>query len=128
MNRNYEQVKEFHRKFKVPVKDRPEAMPAERAAKRCNWMREELDEFMEAADICGQADAMIDLIYFALGTLVEIGVEPDALFDIVHAANMSKLWKNGQPCYREDGKIIKPPGWADPSEKIQTEIARQLQS
>ena len=57
-------------------------------------MLEEINEFLDAVkeqDIVEQADAMIDTIYFALGTLVEMGVQPEQLFDIVQHANMSKL-------------------------------------
>ena len=34
---------------------------------------------------------MIDLMYFALGTMVEMGLEAEELFDIVQSANMAKL-------------------------------------
>ena len=43
-------------------------------------MNEEVAEFLVAEDIYEQADAMIDLMYFALGTMVEMGLEPDELF------------------------------------------------
>lgn len=76
-------------------------------------MLEEINEFLEASekqDIIKQADAMIDTIYFALGTLVEIAIEPDELFYIVQNANMSKLWPDGKQHYNEMGKVIKPKG------------------
>lgn len=61
---------------------------------------------------------MIDVIYFALGTLVEMGIEPDELFNIVQNANMSKLFPDGKPHYNEIGKVIKPEGWEDPHKKL----------
>lgn len=88
-------------------------------------MLEEINEFLEAAeegDIVEQADAMIDVIYFALGTLVEMGIKPDKLFDIVQYANMSKLWEDGKPHYNEMGKVIKPSTWEDPHEKLKDAI------
>lgn len=88
-------------------------------------MQEEVEEFLEAEDVVDQADAMIDLIYFALGTLVEMGVKPEPLFRIVHEANMKKLWPDGKPHYNEDGKTVKPPGWTDPYPALQAEIERQ---
>lgn len=91
-------------------------------------MHEEIDEFLDATDVCEQADAMIDLIYFALGSLVEMGVKPDILFAIVHEANMSKLWPDGAPHYGPDGKTIKPGTWVDPYPRIASEIARQAAS
>jgi predicted HAD superfamily Cof-like phosphohydrolase len=121
----YDDVKEFHLRFGHPVRDEPTLLAAARAAARAAWMQEEVAEFLAADTIPDQADAMIDLIYFALGTLVEMGVRPEKLFDIVHAANMTKLWPDGQPRYRGDGKTIKPPAWVDPTDAICDEIERQ---
>ncbi len=90
-----------------------------RALSRGKWMNEEVAEFLIAEDIYEQADAMIDLIYFALGTMVEMGLEADELFDIVQSANMAKLFPDGKPHYNpKDGKVIKPEGWEDPAPKI----------
>lgn len=122
MNKSWEQVKEFHDKFDHPVSETPVLMTKERAEKRYKWMLEEIDEFLEAEDITEQADAMIDTIYFALGTLVEMGVKPEPLFDIVQHANMSKLWDDGLPHYNKDGKTIKPAGWEDPHSKLKEAI------
>lgn len=125
MNKEWEEVKLFHKKFNHPVSSCPKKMEKERAKKRYNWMLEEINEFLEAAeegDIVEQADAMIDVIYFALGTLVEMGIKPDKLFDIVQYANMSKLWEDGKPHYNEMGKVIKPSTWEDPHEKLKDAI------
>jgi predicted HAD superfamily Cof-like phosphohydrolase len=89
-------------------------------------MREELDEFLAAGNIYEQADAMIDLIYFALGTLVEMGIKPDEIFEIVHNANMSKLWPDGTPRYKDDGKTLKPPDWQDPEPLLRKAIDRKI--
>lgn len=125
MNKEWREVREFHEKFGHPVEDRPVEMKPERARKRYNWMLEEINEFLEADEIVEQADAMIDVIYFALGTLVEMGIEPDSLFEIVQEANMSKLWPDGKPHYNAEGKTIKPSTWEDPHEKLKAEIERQ---
>lgn len=125
MNKEWEKVKEFHEKFGHPVSDTPIIIEKERAMKRFNWMLEEINEFIEAEDIVEQADAMIDVIYFALGTLVEMGISPDYLFDIVHKANMSKLWEDGLPHYNLEGKTIKPDSWEDPHNKLEAAISMQ---
>ena len=83
MNKEWEKVKLFHDKFGHPSSDRPAFIPKERAKDRAKWLMEEIAEFLVAPDIYEQADAMIDLIYFALGTLVEMGIKPDELFDII---------------------------------------------
>ncbi len=118
MNREYEKVREFHLRFGAPHADSPQLLDKDRVEKRSGWMREEIDELGEATDIYEQADAMIDLIYFALGTLVEMGVQPDELFDIVHAANMSKLFMDGTAHSNQSTKIIKPPNWEDPKPQL----------
>lgn len=127
MNKEWEEVKLFHEKFNHPVADQPRKMEYDRAKKRYNWMKEEIDEFLEAVeakDLVEQADAMIDVMYFALGTLVEMGIKPDELFEIVQKANMSKLWEDGKPHYNEEGKTIKPASWKDPHEELRRAIER----
>ncbi len=116
-------VREFHDKFGHPCPEEPAMLDSKRALSRGKWMNEEVAEFLVAKDIYEQADAMIDLMYFALGTMVEMGLEADELFDIVQQANMSKLWPDGKPHYNpKDGKVIKPEGWEDPAPKIKAYI------
>jgi len=121
INNEYNMVKEFHKAFNHPVADAPTVMDIGRACVRCEWMNEEVEEFFNATikkDIYEQTDAMIDLLYFALGTLVEMGIPPAKLFEIVQLANMSKLFPDGKPHYNEMNKVIKPEGWQDPHDKI----------
>ena len=128
INKEYNMVKDFHKAFNHPVAEEPTLMGLDRAKKRYKWLKEEIDEFIEATidkDIYEQADAMIDTMYFALGTLVELGIEPEQIFEIVQNANMSKLWEDGKPRFNKDGKVIKPSGWVDPHNKIKKEIQRQ---
>jgi len=127
MNKQFDDVKEFHKKFGHPISETPVSLTIDRAKKRYSWILEEINEFLEAAeqqDIVEQADAMIDTIYFALGALVEMGVKPDPLFNIVQQANMSKLWEDGRPHYNEMGKTIKPSTWVDPHPKLKEEIEK----
>ena len=122
MNGNWEAVREFHLQFDSPVSDHPVMLEKDRAEKRYRWMLEELEEFIESGDIYDQADAMIDLIYFALGTLVEMGVKPQELFSAVHRANMAKLWPDGRVHHNEEGKVIKSPSWVDPHNEMKSII------
>ena len=125
MNKEFQEVREFHQAFGHPTSDVPVSLTEDRAKKRYAWMLEEINEFLDAVkeqDVVEQADAMIDTIYFALGTLVEMGVQPDVLFRIVQHANMSKLWADGKPHYNEMGKVIKPEGWENPHSKLQQAV------
>jgi predicted HAD superfamily Cof-like phosphohydrolase len=115
-------VKDFHIRFNHPTSQTPQELGGDRVIARGKWMQEELDEFHASKNIYEQADAMIDLIYFALGTLVEMGIEPDEIFEIVHDANMSKLWPDGKPHYKDDGKTLKPPSWKDPEPLLREAI------
>lgn len=128
MNKEWDCVREFQLRFGHPVADKPTQLNPERVLKRYHWMLEEINEFLEADEIVEQADAMIDVIYFALGTLVEMGIRPDKLFDIVQSANMAKLWLDGKPHYNAEGKTIKPGNWEDPHNKLKEEIERQYES
>lgn len=127
MNKEWDYVRKFQIKFGHPVADRPTQLDPDRVLKRYHWMLEEINEFLEADEIVEQADAMIDVIYFALGTLVEMGIKPDNLFKIVQDANMAKLWPDGKPHYNAEGKTIKPTTWEDPHNKLEEEIKRQYE-
>lgn len=122
----YYKVREFHKAFGAPFGDVPSLIGTERGLARAEWMREEVDEFLSSDTIIDQADAMIDLIYFALGTLVEMGVQPEKLFDIVHRANMTKLWPDGTVHYNELGKVIKHESWENPAPRLEAEVQRQI--
>lgn len=134
LNKAFYQVREFHKAFGHPIADKPTFMGRERAVNRIAWTIDEIErEFLEATDVVGQADAVIDGIYFLIGTLVEMGVKPDKLFDIVQEANMGKLHNiDGKmvAVYREsDGKVQKPSNWEDdfaPEPRLRAEIERQL--
>lgn len=125
MNKEWNDVKRFHKLFNHPHSVYPVLLDQERISIRSKWMCEEIEELIDADSIYEQADAIIDLIYFALGTLVEMGVRPKSLFDIVQDANMNKMWSDGIPRYDKDGKVIKPSSWKDPHTLIKEEIDRQ---
>jgi predicted HAD superfamily Cof-like phosphohydrolase len=127
LNDSFEKVRQFHIAFNHECPSNPAMLPEERVKKRYNWMLEELEELRKANSIHDQADAIIDLMYFALGTMVEMGVRPERLFEIVHEANMNKLWPDGKVHYADDGKVVKPPSWRPPEPLLLQEIERQLQ-
>ena len=127
LDRAWEDVRVFHAAFGHPAPDAPSQLTQETAVRRAAWIEEEAQELREATSIEAQADAFIDVIYFAIGGLVNLGVRPGPLWDIVQGANMAKLWPDGRPRHREsDGKVIKPEGWEDPGPKLAAEIRRQL--
>ena len=58
-------------------------------------------------DITHLIHELTDLLYVTYGAIQSCGVDPDAVFAEVHAANMRKM---GGP-RRADGKILKPDDW-----------------
>lgn len=89
---------------------------------------DELEELAEAKTKAEQFDALEDIKYYIDDCLAKHGVDGDALFDVVHAANMAKL-VDGQVLLDTDrtsprfGKVLKPEGWTAPD--IESEIRRQ---
>jgi predicted HAD superfamily Cof-like phosphohydrolase len=75
-------------------------------------MKEENEEYLEAAksnDLVEIADALGDQLYILFGTILKHGLEYkiEEVYDEIHKSNMSKLDENGNPIYREDGKVLK---------------------
>lgn len=152
MNRAYEQVKEFHTACGIEMPSKPTLLgdgePGDIANKitagyldkacrvmksskhggevntRTSYMLEELAEFLRSETIEDQADALGDLIYFAIGTYTLMGLKPENIFNEIHAANMRKVI-DGKVLRNEQGKIVKPEGWYGPESEIRKEIERQ---
>jgi len=85
--------------------------------RRIALIAEELRELTDALgndNLVEAADAIADLLYVTYGTAVEMGLPADALVSEVHRSNMTKLGEDGKPILREDGKILKGPGYQAP--------------
>jgi predicted HAD superfamily Cof-like phosphohydrolase len=124
----YDMVREFHQAFNHPAPDNINEMHLDRRKYRAIWMAEEIVEFVGAEELVDQVDSMLDLIVFALGTLVEMGVDPRELFDEVHYANIQKLWPDGKPRYREDNKLMKPASWEPPQYMMHKILNQRLKA
>ena len=76
-----------------------------------------------------EVDALIDLLYFTYGSFVMMNVDPTEVFNLVHQANMGKLFPDGKPRYHEvTGKVLKPENWEKdfaPESKILKELEKQ---
>lgn len=116
LNEAYNLVKEFQSQAGQIVNNTPTYLSRERVLVRYQWMLDEIKEFLEANNIYQQADAIMDLLYYALGTLVEMGIKPDELFILLHEWNLKKI--SSTVCYDENGKVLKPKGWRHPDKEI----------
>lgn len=120
----YKDVREFHRKIlaqDAPMT--PTVLPPRLRNDRINFMWEELIEFENAHNIVDQTDAMLDLVYVALGTLYLMGIDADTVWKFVQDANMQKvrgITKRGM-----EYDAVKPPGWVAPEGRIKAYLEEQ---
>jgi predicted HAD superfamily Cof-like phosphohydrolase len=58
-----------------------------------------------------------DQLYILFGTILKHGLEYkiEEVYDEIHRSNMSKLDDNGEPIYREDGKVMKSSNYFKPN-------------
>lgn len=96
---------------------------------RAGMMQEELDEYREALgerDKVKLVDAVIDLIYFAVGTLDLLNVDFDGHWDAVQFANMQKIRGTKSTRPNSNGfDCIKPEGWVPPEAMHEEILSRQ---
>ena len=117
---NFEKVKNFMETFGQDVKTSPEVPDAETVSLRIELIAEEVEELWNACenkDIVEIADALTDILYVTYGAGHAFGIDLDRCFDEVQRSNMSKLDEDGNPIYREDGKVMKGPNYSEPDLK-----------
>jgi predicted HAD superfamily Cof-like phosphohydrolase len=120
MKKQLEAVKEFHTAFGLGISNRPKGSLGDAVNMlRYNLMKEENEEYLEAVknnDITEIADALGDMLYILCGTILEHGLQHkiEDVFNEIQRSNMSKLGADGKPIYREDGKVMKGPGYFKP--------------
>ena len=142
-------VREFHTAFGCPAPSKPTVPPDDRLRLRLRLVLEEVTELFDACAVCeeiaGQlhgalielesggdgiffkdeydmvkvADALADIDYVVEGMRLELGIDGEPIAAEVHRSNMAKVGAT----QREDGKILKPPGWTPPD--IEGELRKQ---
>lgn len=124
MTDNFNDVGVFHDKFGLANNtwDGPgrREVSSELLLFRHKFMHEELDEFWKAwqdSDEAKMADALIDLVYVAMGTAHLMGLPWHTLWEDVQRANMTKVRASpDQPGVRghHEFDVVKPEGWEGP--------------
>lgn len=121
MQKQIQAVHEFHSAFGLGINNEPTGDLGESKNRlRFDLMKEENEEYLEAVqnnDIVEIADALGDMLYILCGTIIEHGLQHkiEAVFDEIQRSNMSKLGEDGNPIYREDGKVLKDPNYFKPN-------------
>ncbi|UIS73819.1 nucleoside triphosphate pyrophosphohydrolase [Pseudoxanthomonas phage PW916] len=135
-SKEFEDVFNFHAKFDLLRFEKPGHLTKGKLRERIEFMQEELNEFVEGCglvtmensdspgipvlsyeddgeqDLAKQADALVDLVYVALGTAVMLGLPWDWLWNDVQRANMAKVRGMTKRGHAVD--VTKPPGWQGP--------------
>jgi predicted HAD superfamily Cof-like phosphohydrolase len=82
---------------------------------------EEHQELLEATlddDRVEQLDALIDILVVTIGALHSMGADAEGAWKEVMKTNFAKIdHDTGKVRKREDGKVLKPTGWAPPDLK-----------
>ena len=113
------QAKEFRSKYKLK-----NSADRQTRAVQHNIIVEEFKEFLEAEGMLfmhgrnHQEHALkelADLVYVCYQYAENMGWFLDEALNRVHESNMSKLDEDGNPIYREDGKVLKGPNYKPPN-------------
>ena len=116
-------VQLFHEAFNIGINHNPTVAVSNKIKElRFNLMKEENEEYLEAVknnDIVEVADALGDMLYILCGTILTHGMQHKIteVFEEIQRSNMSKLGQDGNPIYREDGKVMKGPNYFKPNIK-----------
>ena len=112
------QAREFRSKYNL----KSDATRATRAVQK-DLIVEEFKEFIEAEGMLFRhgrnakeecLKELADLVYVCYQYAENMGWFLDEALDRVHKSNMSKLDEDGNPIYREDGKVLKGPNYKPP--------------
>ena len=123
INKELESVAKFHHSFGIDSQQFPTVkIPKKTVNLRYNLMKEENEEYFEAAknkDMIEVADALGDMLYILCGTILSHGMQHkiSEVFEEIQRSNMSKLGADGEPIYRNDGKVLKGPNYFKPDIK-----------
>lgn len=116
-----ENVVEFNEKILGVTKPKISKPTSEAASFLISCLQEEIKEYIRAYNTGNEIDcidALIDLMYFAVGGLHRLGLTPDQMAQcgrIIHKANMNK--QLGVVSRRGDGSLpdaVKPENWSSP--------------
>lgn len=124
MQKQIQQLIEWHRKYGVPYRTEPDPFDDSDVRRKLNILRrrimlEEIEEWYMSAycndDNDKRAKELADILFTVFGTIITEGYQDviERVFDAVFESNMSK-GTNGKPVIRADGKILKGEDYKEP--------------
>lgn len=123
-----EDIKDFHEKFALQPLAKPGFLSEELMRFRMKFLHEEMGELEDAVlsnDLTEVFDALIDIVYVALGTAYLMGLPTRQGWDEVHTSNMAKIRAPNAAASKcgSASDVVKPLGWKKPDlEKILCEV------
>lgn len=131
-NAMQEQVKAFMHAMNQEVPLGPTIPTLKIQKLRVELIDEELTELVDAVTVLHDvqdseiltkvADTLADLLYVVHGAAIAYGINITPIFNVVHAANMTKT--TGP--VSDSGKKLKPFGWVGPEAAIRSHIIQQI--
>ena len=112
-----EDIEKFHEKYGLEYKDSiSRHLSPEEKEFRVRCLLEEVQEYIAAKTLEEEVDAIIDLIYFALGTSYRHGFNFYDGWKEVHKSNMSKVRAEKKEDSKRDFEldVVKPDNWKAP--------------
>lgn len=129
-------VYEFHHVYQHPIADRPTIPAFVYRQLRAKLILEEFEEYLLSCDLSSPtiveavrqleccidrvppnqgenfnfrytADALGDMVYVIHGAAISMGIPMERVMHEIHKSNLTKLDENGEPIFREDGKVLK---------------------
>lgn len=120
---NFDDVGRFHRTFGLPYSHTtllsPRLIKLDLVKFRLKFLHEEMFELIDAYlrdDLPDISDALVDIVYVAMGTAHHHGLPWEPLWNEIQRANMKKI----RARFEEESKrgsthdVIKPSGWEPP--------------
>jgi len=131
MKSYFNDIRDFHEKFSLEYNGPPRQLHGDFGQFRSKFMAEELAEYLgfddaekkffcdlavmksEWTSLEHQLDALVDLVYVAVGTAYMHGFDFDEAWRRVHEANMKKVRavKASDSLRGSTYDVVKPPGW-----------------
>lgn len=112
----FRDIVEFHVKFRLKPPTDPDEIE-ELLDFRTKFMEEELEEFKNATTSADRFDALLDLVYVAMGTAFLLKYPWDYGWTKVHEANLKKVRARSASDSKRGSRfdVVKPIGWKAPS-------------
>ena len=127
-----EDIEEFHEKYDLKYNGVSRHLTKEEKEFRIRCLNEELLEYSRATTLTEELDAILDIVYFAVGTAYRHGFSFYDGWKEVHRSNMEKIRATNRKESKRDYEldVVKPEGWTPPNLKsvVENEESVSLKS